>query len=522
MVFTMSKIKSSLLVLVSLPLLLCSCSNEGDTSQAAGGGGVPTGGQTTNTSTNFFDEQGLAFYPLNDGTYAVSIGHAIYLDKIVIPAQFNGKAVTEIVDQFNFNGNGSYVGSRYTSITIPSTIRKIGFEALGTFSNPRHEMTKFVEEIIFQGSVEQFSQIEFDEYWLADTPKDNPNLKFTFSDKTFTYSQAYTSMYASINEKKYFDGDTYNAYIGVSTNSPHVYRYIYSEYPFFRDFSAENSTGVVANTAIATHDLKAVSLGSTTYTISDGTRSSTINIVSSSPQNLPDNIYAENEIVDYDGQVHLPTKPIHNVPEGAKVYIFNQYHEDTDYNVLERYYYNEALVPPYDGRSDIGSNHYYAIVFKPGYKVKSLDINIVINHKAMNDYVISMSSNNHLYVHLYLDNYDDYYVRTYNSTGVDSYVRFDWVAVGTYGGAYVDIDLSQTYDGGYNESTHEYGGHEVNINTHTSFAIMSKSDHQIYGAAGNFSSEGFDTYYTPLANNGKAYHFFYESGMWGWNLYPSH
>ena len=518
MVFTMSKIKSSLLVLASLPLLFCSCSNEGDTSQAAGGGGVPAGGQTANTSTNFFDEQGLAFYPLNDGTYAVSIGHAIYLDKIVIPAEFNDKAVTEMTTQFS-RESSDHIWASFTSITIPSTIRKIGYEAIGSYIYSGSEETKTVEEIIFQGSVEQFSQIEFDEYWLADTPKNNPNLKFTFSDKTFTYSQAYTSMYASINGKKYFDGDTYNAYIGVSTNSPHAYRLIYSEYPFIRDFSAENSTGVVANTSIVTTNLKAVSAGSTTYTISDGTRSAIINIVSSNPQNLPDNIYAENEIVDYDGQVHFPTKPIHNVPEGAKVYIFDQYYAETDYNVLERYYYNEALVPSYGGRSDIGYIHYYAVVFKPGYKVKSLDINVVINHKAMNDYVISMSQNNHLYVHLYhLDNYDDYYVRTYNSTDVDSYVRFDWVAVG----AYVDIDLSQTYDGGYNESTHEYGGHEVNINTHTSFAIMSKSDHQIYGAAGNFSSEGFDTFYTPLANNGKAYHFFRDSVMWDWNLYPSH
>ena len=40
--------------------------------------------------------QGLAFYPLDDGSFAVGIGYAKYLSAIEIPAEFHGRSVTRI------------------------------------------------------------------------------------------------------------------------------------------------------------------------------------------------------------------------------------------------------------------------------------------------------------------------------------------------------------------------------------------------------------------------------------------
>ena len=40
--------------------------------------------------------QQLEFYPLSDGTYAVSAGKAKFLEQIDIPANYGGKAVTVI------------------------------------------------------------------------------------------------------------------------------------------------------------------------------------------------------------------------------------------------------------------------------------------------------------------------------------------------------------------------------------------------------------------------------------------
>ncbi len=57
---------------------------------------------SNNTQTNvgkiMAEISDLDFYPLPDGTYGVKIGKALYLEEIVIPATYNGKAVTSIMD----------------------------------------------------------------------------------------------------------------------------------------------------------------------------------------------------------------------------------------------------------------------------------------------------------------------------------------------------------------------------------------------------------------------------------------
>lgn len=498
--------KSVLLTIAALPLLICSCSNEQTTSQSSGGDSSSS--QPAVPETGFFDEQGLAFYPLADGSWAVHGGHSIFLDKIVIPTEFRGKPVTEILPDFGYEAS-------YKSITLPSTIKKIGSCAFYSYEKP-------LRNFIFEGSVEQFSEIEFQKNWLNMSMRDIPNLKFTFSNKQFLYSEAYEDLGISINNKNYFNGDTYNAYVGVSDYAPSVQVFAKSIYPFLND-EYQGFAVVSANTSIISNQLKPNSTGTTTVTTTDGVRSATINVVSSNAQTLPDDIYTENEIIDFDGLPHIPTKPVHNVPSGAKVFYLNSRPYDVEYNDIECHY-NQGTKPVCTARSDIGSYGFFVAIFKPGYQLKTLDVVIVINHANMNTCVLNMSQNNHLYIHLYLDaqDYDNYYVQTFNDyDDLNTYARFDWVATGTYGGAYVDINLSQTHDGGYNSSTHEYGGHEVNITIPTMFGIAKKTDHTATVYFNVYSSS-----YIPLANGEKAYHTFLDNpsdyySSWSY-LYPLH
>ena len=72
---------------------------------------------TGSSSTN---DYGLDFYPLPDGTYGVKCGKAQFLEEIVIPSTYNGKAVTSILPK----GFGEC--ENLTSITIPNSVTSIG------------------------------------------------------------------------------------------------------------------------------------------------------------------------------------------------------------------------------------------------------------------------------------------------------------------------------------------------------------------------------------------------------------
>lgn len=65
----------------------------------------------------------LDFYPKPDGTYAVAIGDAKYLDEIVIPKKHKGKSVTEIAQ------SGFASAPNLESVVIPDSITKIGASA---------------------------------------------------------------------------------------------------------------------------------------------------------------------------------------------------------------------------------------------------------------------------------------------------------------------------------------------------------------------------------------------------------
>ena len=80
-----------------------------------------------NDVTNGTD--GLDFYPLPDGTYGVKVGKTIYLEEITIPATYNGKAVTQIL-------NSAFVGcSSLENITIPDSVTSIGTSAFSGCSS---------------------------------------------------------------------------------------------------------------------------------------------------------------------------------------------------------------------------------------------------------------------------------------------------------------------------------------------------------------------------------------------------
>ncbi len=82
--------------------------------------------------------QGLDFYPLPDGTYAVSAGKASYLENIIIPATYKGAAVSCIgllpgMDndplEMGSYGGGFIYAPNLQSVTIPASVTHIGHKA---------------------------------------------------------------------------------------------------------------------------------------------------------------------------------------------------------------------------------------------------------------------------------------------------------------------------------------------------------------------------------------------------------
>ena len=66
---------------------------------------------------------GLDFYPLPDGTYGVMSGKTQFLDKVEIPATYNGAAVTKILPGAFYNM------TNLKAITIPESVTSIGEDA---------------------------------------------------------------------------------------------------------------------------------------------------------------------------------------------------------------------------------------------------------------------------------------------------------------------------------------------------------------------------------------------------------
>lgn len=82
--------------------------------------------------------QGLDFFPLPDGTWSVSAGKALYLEEIVIPATYQGKAVTCIGLPQGLDNSATEEGNCGTGfmhafnlkkIVLPDSITYIGVQA---------------------------------------------------------------------------------------------------------------------------------------------------------------------------------------------------------------------------------------------------------------------------------------------------------------------------------------------------------------------------------------------------------
>ena len=89
-------------------------------------------GKVTSDAINDPAEQGtdgLDFYPLPDGTYAVSAGKSIYLEEIVIPATYKGKPVSTI------KNSGFANAENLKKIIIPEGITSIGGDAFFNCTN---------------------------------------------------------------------------------------------------------------------------------------------------------------------------------------------------------------------------------------------------------------------------------------------------------------------------------------------------------------------------------------------------
>ena len=115
-----------------------------------------TDGETVNVGQVNEQEvgtDGLDYYLLPDGTYAVTAGTACYASEIVIPAYRNGKPVTTILE------SGFKDSVNMISLTIPETITSVGADA---WPSPHtNNTTDFI--LYYEGTIEQWCWIEFAE-----------------------------------------------------------------------------------------------------------------------------------------------------------------------------------------------------------------------------------------------------------------------------------------------------------------------------------------------------------------------
>ena len=196
--------KKALVISLLLSGLLFSCSGK-DTSNTENNEETPA--QTITYEEN---GQGLAFYPLDDGTYRVGIGNAYYLSNIVVPSTHNGKAVTKVIN-CGFSGEDLYeYEPTVKSITLPETITEIGkygiscLEHLESIKLPK-SLTKIgdyglddnyaLKEIQYNGTADEFNQIEFGKDWLLTEGYDEGvELSFAFTDKSVTLDSLFNQL----------------------------------------------------------------------------------------------------------------------------------------------------------------------------------------------------------------------------------------------------------------------------------------------------------------------------------------
>lgn len=161
----------------------------------------------------FHDEQGLTFYPLDDGTFAVSIGYAKFLNSITFPSSFRNKIVTKIVsDQVVFAN--SYGNNYLKNVSIPNSIKEID-----DFS---FELCTNITEIIIPDSVVKLG----DKVFYGCSNLETINLSNNLQEiGEFCFSECKKLNYNTKNGLNYI-GSTKNPYlvlISLNTNNKETY-----------------------------------------------------------------------------------------------------------------------------------------------------------------------------------------------------------------------------------------------------------------------------------------------------------
>ena len=156
-------------------------------------------------------------------------------------------------------------------------------------------------------------------------------------------------------------------------------------------------------------------------------------------------------------------------------------------------------------------------------KVYYAAYNVIPDHtdaevQAYMDGLRSTSVANHLYYHYYRFNGDysawDVWAWSYKPNAGEG-AKFDWQTnVDAYGGAYVDIDLNGTYDGGWDASTKTMGGVQVRYNDAEEIGLQIVQTATRQTGGGFWVNDGSNLFITlsdyamDLNGGGQAYHVF--------------
>ena len=130
---------------------------------------------------------------------------------------------------------------------------------------------------------------------------------------------------------------------------------------------------------------------------------------------------------------------------------------------------------------------------------------------------LAASEANHLYYHYYRFDGDysdwDVWAWAYKPDASEG-AKFDFLPADDFGGAYVDINLNGTYDGGWDPATKVMGGTEVTYSTASQIGLQIVKSSTRQSGSGFWVNDGSNLfipiadYAYDLAGGGRAYHIF--------------
>ena len=436
------------------------------------------GGSSSSTSTNppfEEDDQGLAFYPLDDGTYGVGIGNSNYLSVVTIPSTHNGRSVTKIVDNGFYNA-GTVIN--INTINIPNTITSIG--DYGFYNN---SIIKFN----YQGTFEQFNNIEFGDTWLSWWTYNK--IQFSFSDKSIKFADLFTSIDVSLKYRpdfsyfgSYFDKDAVEEITPDENKSVKIYKKYYNCSRLYGIY-ASSSTDYFGGFQID-NEISLTSASSTLYSY-ESSNDDVIEIVES-PSAYEDDINSYFFHVKNAGQSVLNIK-LFDMSYPLTINVSNEDLQLPDYHYVDQSIKYDGNVHHLISTGELasGTKLAYAVTgggktktsyeepifidkgfyeisvycFKNGYETVNPRCSILISNTTIDEYMTSLKQNSidkHLYLHfLYEQNLSFVlYDHPNNIHGV-SFALSGQLQI--FGGYAYDIDLSKAYtDQNGNETTLDF------------------------------------------------------------------